>query len=529
MAIISKVEAVGLWSHWQSTFEFSPGLTVITGPNDSGKSSLIRIIRWVFLGEPQGDAFLFKIKDEETGEVLKETNEGKAIITLDNGVVITKIRRGKKTIYKHSSFKEPFETATVPKEVKDALGIKYYSFGDFEAALNFAFQLEAPFLISEADSAGAKVLGQLAGTEAVDLAIGKVRKDTYQARESKLQAKKDIEKCNAKLLEYENLDQLKEQLELCEDLIESIDHAADRADRLQDLNSRLDRTSYKLDQLNEELDRLAVIPDLEEDLKDVEAVNKRYELLLELYSKLDKSQTNIERLNAELKLYEDVPEASKIIGNIEVIHSRTELLTDLSTEYDETIRKIQEADRILEKTKRLGEAAEILGEVENNKNRLNRLNELWTAYVNNDSLLEDLEIELLRLSTVENADQILKDLTEKQDRLKKLSDLKETFGDTDANLFAINSRLDRFKGLEEAQDLVNRLSNDWRKLMDLRALKTRYRLTAKDVEDTTAYLKEAKEIVTDWEEELNKAWEEAGGICPFCEQPVKDIKNHKHQ
>jgi len=527
MANITKVEAFGLWSHYESTFKFSPGLTVITGPNDSGKSSLIRIIRWVFLGEPQGDAFLFKIKDE-SGEVSKETDEGKAVIYLDNGVKITKIRRGKKTIYKHRGFKEPFETATVPEEVKDALGIKYYSFGDFEAALNFAFQLEPPFLISEADSAGAKVLGQLAGTEAVDLAIGKVRKDTYKARQEKLQAEKEVEKCNSKLLEYENLDQLKEQLEICEDLIESIDQAAERADRLQELNKRLDKTSYRLETLNKELDRLAVIPTLEKDLKDIETANRRYETLLDLYKRLDQSQTEIDHLTKELKVYKGLPEASQIVNNLGFIHRKVELLTDLSTDYDKVIRNIQEADKVLEKTKGINKAAKILENLETNRNRLERLEDIRYDFITTDTNFKNLELELLRLSEVEKADQILKDLLKKQERYSKLSGLKEAFGDTDANLFAINSSLERFTKLEEVQESVNKLVSDWDKLMDLRSLKTRYNLDKKEVDLITDYLEEAKENVEAWEEELNKAWEETDGICPLCEEPIKNIKDHNH-
>ena len=527
MANITKVEAFGLWSHYESTFEFSPGLTVITGPNDSGKSSLIRIIRWVFLGEPQGDAFLFKIKNE-SGEVQKETDEGKAVIYLDNGVKVAKIRRGKKTIYKHSGFSEPFETATVPEEVKDALGIKYYSFGDFEAALNFAFQLEPPFLISEADSAGAKVLGQLAGTEAVDLAIGKVRKDTYKARQDKLQAEKEVEKCNSKLLEYENLDRLKEQVEICENLIENIDQAAERADRLQELNKSLDKASYRIETLDKELDRLAIIPELEKDLKDIEAANNRYETLLDLYKRLDKNQTEIERLTKELKVYEHLPKADQIVNNLVFIHRKLDLLTDLSTDYDRVIRKIQEADRVLEKTKGVKKAAEILEKLETNKNRLERLKSLDYDYMNNDSLIKNLSLYLQRLSTVENAEKVINNLSKKWVKFKRLKEIKESWGYNTVTIADLESKLESFKKLEEAREIVNKLSTNWDKLMDLRSLRTRHRLVKEEADLVISYYEEAKDNVKAWEKELKKAWEETDGICPLCEEPIKKGVDHNH-
>lgn len=529
MANISKVEAFGLWSHYESTFKLSPGLTVITGPNDSGKSSLIRIIRWVFLGKPQGDAFIFKIKDEETGEVLKEAVEGKVIITLDNGIVITKTRRGSKTIYEHSAFNEPFETADVPGEVKQALGIKYYSFGDFEVALNFAFQLEAPFLISEAASAGAKILGTLAGTQAVDLAIKSIGKDTYQARDNRRKATQDIENYNTKLLEYDNLDQLKAQLILCEDLIVKIDSTADRADRLSKMYLDLDNAEYKIEELERELDRLAAIPDLEEDLKNIEAANIRYELILDLYRRLDHSRIDISRLTAELTVYEGVPEAIKIIGNLEVIHSKQELLTDLSTKYDNAIRTIQEADKILLKTKDIGQASKILENVENNKNRLDRLKKVRADYVANEEYLDSIEEELSTFCTLDYAEYTLIEIVKNQSRYRTLLNIEYSY-DTYCKLIDLSTEsLSKFTKLEEAQEIINTLSNYWRKLARLRDLRVKYRLQETTVEAIDIEAASAEENVDAWEEELTIAWEEAGGICPLCEQTVEDPKNHVHQ
>jgi exonuclease SbcC len=169
--MITDVTIRGFQSHINSAFRLSSGLTVITGPTDSGKTAIIRAIRWVAFNEPAGDGFV----NEAVGEA-------EVVINHDNGMIITKRRKkGGRTVYKLND--QTFEQADVPPEITAALGMARQTFGDFEAALNFAFQLEAPFLISEPPSAGAKVLGVIAGTEIVDLAIKATSRNTHAARE----------------------------------------------------------------------------------------------------------------------------------------------------------------------------------------------------------------------------------------------------------------------------------------------------------------------------------------------------------
>ena len=54
---IQEVTIEGYQSHTNSTFRLSPGLTVITGPSDAGKTAIIRALRWFAFNEPTGEAF----------------------------------------------------------------------------------------------------------------------------------------------------------------------------------------------------------------------------------------------------------------------------------------------------------------------------------------------------------------------------------------------------------------------------------------------------------------------------------------
>lgn len=70
---IQEVTIEGYQSHTNSTFRLSPGLTVITGPSDAGKTAIIRALRWFAFNEPTGEAFLHTIRNPD-GSVKEALN-----------------------------------------------------------------------------------------------------------------------------------------------------------------------------------------------------------------------------------------------------------------------------------------------------------------------------------------------------------------------------------------------------------------------------------------------------------------------
>ena len=212
---IQEVTIEGYQSHTNSTFCLSPGLTVITGPSDAGKTAIIRALRWFAFNEPTGEAFLHTIRNPD-GSVKEAVDQVKVSVTFDNGITITKTRRKGKTTYTHSAFPTAWEKAEIPPEIKETLGLVKQQYGDFETCLNFAFQLDAPFMLSESASVGAKVLGKLAGTEIVDKSISEVNKKTHQTRNDISYADKQIGEIDVSLTEYFDLDRFDAELKVAE-------------------------------------------------------------------------------------------------------------------------------------------------------------------------------------------------------------------------------------------------------------------------------------------------------------------------
>ena len=82
LANINEIFVEGFQSHTNSHFNLGNGLNVITGPSDSGKTSIIRAVRWIAFNEPQGEAFV----NESVGQAT-------VAIHMDNGIIISKHRR----------------------------------------------------------------------------------------------------------------------------------------------------------------------------------------------------------------------------------------------------------------------------------------------------------------------------------------------------------------------------------------------------------------------------------------------------
>lgn len=465
MPHITGVAIQGFQSHTGSFLQLGPGLNVITGPSDSGKTAIIRAVRWVAFGEPSGEAFV----NEKTGEA-------QVSIQMDNGVTITKRRRSKKTTYLLQA--DPgdegqlFEKAEVPEEVKAALGINKQTFGDFVTALNFAFQLEAPFLISETASAGAKILGKLAGTEEVDGAIKDVSKDTYQARQERSQAEKDIAEVNTQLLEFAGLEQFKQQLEAVEYLIGEVEKDVQNLDNLRQQKADLETISASLLTLTERLDKLAHVPELEVDLKDIEKAQQRYDTLLDLYETLDKATATVETLTQKLENF-----------------------TDLDT------------------------AAEIVEVITGNQERLSLFTSLSSLYTEHTQQENSLLLQLVRLEGIEEAQQLVEGVQESYKRLEYLQSTEYIYGTEVIKVQAAQTKLAQLQQLEEAQGILEALTAQQRQIEALQALQDVYAVKGANVTAALLTVTSCGNRLKEADSELAKAWEAAGGICPLCEQP----------
>ncbi|HWT74553.1 MAG TPA: hypothetical protein VN258_07515 [Mobilitalea sp.] len=480
MAIIKSVEVKGFKSHLESKFEYAPGLTVVTGPSDTGKSAgVMQPIKWVAFGEPAGEDFLFTIRDEETPEIIRQAEQAEVIITTDVAVV-KKVRRKGKTAWYINDMENPIsEKADVPDEVKAILGLEIQTYGEFETSLNFAYQLEAPFIISETPSVGAKVLGKLAGTEVVDKAIGTIGKKVYKARDDRANAQKAIDRTNVELIEYLQLDDLNKTVADAEALILVIDRDADTAAHIRQLYQRYEVVGEHLGEIQEKLKLLIAIPELKTLISDIDVDMQAADVLYPAFIKYNDLEDQISKVRFRIKQLEDLPAISDIIEEITTAYKAHTDVFRLISEYSGIESRIQGKMAALDSLIGIKAASELLAETDldyERGNNISRLRYAWTCQ--------------------------------------------------SEYITAAEKSLEACKQIPEAVALLAQVDEDYKRLDILRTIYADFQKKEQSVNTATCDVGLKASEFKAAEEELAALWVETGGSCPLCGQELS--ASHLH-
>lgn len=399
--MIRGIKLVGFQSHVDTSINLTEGLNVITGPSDSGKTAVIRAVRWVALNEPQGDAVV-------------NQNVGYAQVTVitDTGVV-TKVRNKGKVRYEINIDGEniSYDKSEIPQEVYRILGINKTSFGDVEVVLPFAFQLDAPFLISSPASFGGKVLGKICNADTVELAVKKSSREVSQANDAKRQAEKTIEETKLALQSYENLQEVEQRLQQCRELVTDIEKGIVNRDTLSKLHNSYIAAYEKLNAVRDTVHLLSEIPQRAEEVSALELHAVRYNRLLNLYSK-----------------------------------------------YNATNKQLNSVQNVINKTRTFEQATLCLEFIEEVRKRLQRLQSLREAYKNNETKLKDLREKISVSRGVEAGLELLDALHATQERLNLITALRNAYANI---LNAIKANADEITKHKQA---VDTLQAEWNKI-----------------------------------------------------------------
>ncbi len=251
----------------KAKLKLSPGVNILIGESDTGKSSVLRAIR--------------DLAFNATGTDKIRAGQKKAIVELDR----VRWEKHQKTS-KYDVGGVLFENVgrTSPDEVKAETGIVESEFGDgIVRRIQIAEQIGRHFMIDESPADNAKILGKLTDLNAVfnGLRTAESERKAYERRAKDLEGR----------------------LEVIEDTLAEARQAADtatqahaeskerytgwmalveRLEALTALNSRLEAATARTDALEAAQERLGPVPDVEalqgvcDRLEGLTAVGKRY-------------------------------------------------------------------------------------------------------------------------------------------------------------------------------------------------------------------------------------------------------------
>jgi len=166
---IKSITLKNFQSHEHTTIDFDDGVNAIIGLSDSGKTAILRALRWVMTNKPSGEEF----RSYWGGDT-------SVTLELDNGIKVTRGRTNSDNFYvlhtpgvrsdRHQEFRAFGQD--VPEEIKKVLNI---------SEINMAAQMDAPFLLSSNPGERAQMLNRIVNLDVIDKAISNVRKEKMEA------------------------------------------------------------------------------------------------------------------------------------------------------------------------------------------------------------------------------------------------------------------------------------------------------------------------------------------------------------
>jgi hypothetical protein len=419
-------------SHVKSTFVIPNGeLTVVTGENDQGKSSALQGIYWVVTNNIQGDKFIHFGKDFAAVTIIR-----------DNWSIRKERDTKGKTKYTViiDGVKEEYFKTDVPAIVEQLFGLKNIKFVDNELNMNFWFQHDNLFLLSEASSYNAQFFGYFAGTDVLDKVIKNLQSDVLNFNRQQKTKISEQYTLKGKLDKLETVDllsmdlsRLEEKDELLEKYIKLVnkysntqikvmeaskDCKKNRIDYLGALSAQNITVKQELYTLNF---RLELKPLIEKSTEDMKKLIEKNEKLSEIKTSNDELNTVVEAMQ---KLNTSITINSKLACNYTVLNTiveknkRKALLESMKEKRSEVIAELGKAYKQLDGNRAFTLLENNAKQIGDNMNKIMVLSSLLTSHKStNEKLVHAARIELMK-ATVNTVD-IVK-VAEKIAKIKKL-------------------------------------------------------------------------------------------------------------
>ena len=227
MKYLKTVILENFQSHKYSSIDFDEALNIIIGPSDSGKTAIIRGIKWVLYNEPLGDFFI------RQGE-----NEASVTLVFSDNTKVKRLRSKSKNLYilyKKNGEEIRFEGfgLNIPEEIIEEIGIRKIELDSNETnTINIAEQLEGPFLLSEKPSTRAMAIGRLIGVNIIDDALKETLRDIRNLSINRRITENKIFKTENELKEYDYLYELELKLKKAEEIRKILCEKSNRHEKL---------------------------------------------------------------------------------------------------------------------------------------------------------------------------------------------------------------------------------------------------------------------------------------------------------
>ncbi len=289
--MIKSIEIQNFQSHENSVLEFHPGVNIIVGSSDSGKTAIKRALRKLIYNRPLGDAF----RSNWGGDT-------QIIVKLDDKEIkYHQNNSGNKYVIGSSEFKAI--GTGVPEEVSKILNI---------ADINIQSQLDGPFLLTSTSGEVAVHFNRIARIDQIDSALKKVRSWITSLQQGIKADETQASRYKDQLKDFEHLDKFEVDVEVLEEMEKRKETTAQQKSKLTTLITSISTVTEEIKQAS------GLLP-----------LQDEVTALLQLHGELErknKEQKTLQTTITELRTVTDsIEEQNDLISDEGVVNTVLEL------------------------------------------------------------------------------------------------------------------------------------------------------------------------------------------------------------
>jgi len=212
--MIKTIEIGNFQSHSGTVLELSNGVNIIKGRSHSGKSSIVRALKWCLLNQPRGDYFVSFFKNKKDSTMV-------GVGFSEDTYLIRE--RGSNTNCYQFGYDEENSTidpgADLPEEVTNISNI---------SSINFQTQDEQHFLFKESPGKVARELNKIVGLDIIDRSISNLNKIENENKITVKNAEKEKGEIEEKLRELDFVFDLEKRVEKIEELTKKFEEVSSK-------------------------------------------------------------------------------------------------------------------------------------------------------------------------------------------------------------------------------------------------------------------------------------------------------------
>lgn len=247
--MIERLVLTNFQSHKYSELDLSPGVNVIVGESGSGKTAILRALYWLVFGKPSGDSIV--------RHNIKTNCQVSA--WLNDEEPIARIRGKTENCYLFGDEEYRGFGQNVPEPIAKAFNM---------SDINFARQLDSPFLLSKSPGETAQYLNKLVNLDVIGNSLTRIASLSRNWSKDKDILLKTIENLEEKLEESD-------WVEEAETKLQAIEKEQEKYERIGTVISRVSRELNRYYSATEQLEECPDHRPLEKGLlKAADLVNK---------------------------------------------------------------------------------------------------------------------------------------------------------------------------------------------------------------------------------------------------------------